>query len=268
MPLGAHAQLAAQADGELRRRLVGPIEAGLLVAHYAALAQLDHAPAHLVDHLLVVGRHDHGGPGAVDPVDQLHDPDRGLGIEVAGGLVGQQQWRVVDERARDRHALLLAAGQLVRQVVKLGGEADHAQDVGHLAADLLARLADDLERVGDVVVDRAARQQLVVLEYGPDVAPQVGHARTRDLAERLAGDVDLALGGLQLLHQQADAGRLAAAGGPDEEDELAPSDLQRGALEADGTAVVDLRHVAEFDHRNVRAGEARARTPRLRLRGS
>src|SRR5215212_1736385 len=100
--LVADAELAAQPDRELAGRLVVAVEPGALVADDAALAQLDHAPAHLVDHLLVVGRDDDGRAGAVDPVDQLHDPDRRLGIEVAGRLVGQQQRRVVDERARDR----------------------------------------------------------------------------------------------------------------------------------------------------------------------
>ena len=33
-------------------------------------------------------------------------------VEVAGGLVADQQRRVGDDRARDRHALLLAAGEL------------------------------------------------------------------------------------------------------------------------------------------------------------
>ena len=75
-----------------------------------------------------------------------------LGVEVAGRLVGQQQRRVVDERARDRDALLLAAGELVGEVVQLRGEAGEAQDVRHLGADLVARAAGDLQRVRDVVV--------------------------------------------------------------------------------------------------------------------
>jgi hypothetical protein len=58
---------------------------------------------------VVVRGDDHRRPGPVDPVDQLHDPDRRLGVEVARRLVGEQQRRMVDERTRDRHALLLAA---------------------------------------------------------------------------------------------------------------------------------------------------------------
>ena len=150
-----------------------------LVADHVALGQLDHAAAHAVDHRLVVGGDDHRRPGAVDAVEQLHDPDRGLGVEVAGRLVGQQQRRVVDERARDRHALLLAAGELVGEVVELGREPGQAQDVRHLLADLAALAARDLERVGDVVVDRAARQQLEVLEDHADVAAVVGDLLAR-----------------------------------------------------------------------------------------
>ena len=135
--------------------------------------ELDHAAAHAVDHLAVVRGDDHGRAGAVHAVQQLHDPDRGLGVEVAGRLVRQQQRRVVDERPRKRDALLLAAGELVGIGVELGREADEAQDLGHLAPDLRARLADHLKAVGDVVVDGAVRQQLVVLEDDADVAPQL-----------------------------------------------------------------------------------------------
>ena len=246
----------ANSDG----RLVGPVEARLLVADHAALAQLDHAPAHLVDHLLVVGRDDDGRAGAVDPVDQLHDPDRRLGVEVAGRLVAEQQRRVVDERARDRDALLLAARQLVGVVVQLGRQADQAQDVRHLAADRLAVLADHLERVRDVRVDRAVRQQLEVLEDDADVAAQLRHLAAAHLGQRVAGDRDVALGRLELLHQQADAGRLAAAGRADDEDELAAADLQRDAVERDVPAGVDLRDVVELDY-GQRGRRRRPRDP-------
>src|SRR4051812_4256333 len=82
----ADAELAAQAHAELAGRLVVLVHAGDLVADDAPLVELDHAAAHLVDHLAVVGGDDDGRAGAVDPVDQLHDPDRGLGVEVAGRL--------------------------------------------------------------------------------------------------------------------------------------------------------------------------------------
>ena len=54
--------------------------------------------------------------GLVEPLEQRHDFDAGLRVEVAGRLVGEQDRRVVDERARDRDALALAARQLVGPV--------------------------------------------------------------------------------------------------------------------------------------------------------
>ena len=45
-----------------------------------------------------------------------HDLGAGLRVEVARRLVGQQDRRIVDERARDRHALPLTARQLVGPV--------------------------------------------------------------------------------------------------------------------------------------------------------
>ena len=46
------------------------------------------------------------------------------GVEVAGGLVGQDDRRGADERAGDGDALALAAGELGRVVVEAVVEAD------------------------------------------------------------------------------------------------------------------------------------------------
>ena len=213
----------------------------------AAARDLDHAPAHAVDHRLVVRRDDHGRAGAVDPVEQLHDPDRRLGVEVAGRLVGQQQRRVVDERARDRDALLLAARQLVGVVVQLRREAGQAQDVGHLLAHLAARAAGHLERVRDVVVDRPVRQQLEVLEDDAEVAAVVRDLLAADLRQVAPRDRDRAVRRLDLLDQQPHDRRLAGAGRADEEHELARVDRERRVLQAHVAARVLLRDAAEVD---------------------
>ena len=47
-----------------------------------------------------------------------------LRIQIAGRLVGQQQFRLVDERAGDGDALLFAAGKLGRLVIQPVLEAD------------------------------------------------------------------------------------------------------------------------------------------------
>ena len=59
--------------------------------------------------------HDRGDSLAVrDAADQPHDLAGGLQVKLAGRLVGEQQPRVVRQRPRDRHPLLLATGQLIR----------------------------------------------------------------------------------------------------------------------------------------------------------
>ena len=55
-----------------------------------AVLERDHALAHLVDHLAVVGDHEDRRARAVDPVEQLHDPDGRVGVEVAGRLVADR----------------------------------------------------------------------------------------------------------------------------------------------------------------------------------
>ena len=66
---------------------------------------------------------------------KLHDARLVSGVEVAGRLIGQQHQRPVDERPRDRHPLLLTAGQLVRQPLGLAIQADQLEHLGHRALD-------------------------------------------------------------------------------------------------------------------------------------
>ena len=93
----------------------------------AAVEELDHAVGDL-DHHRVVGRDDRGHAlGADDGPDQQHDLLAGLGVELAGRLVGEQEPRPVRERAGDRDALLLAARELVRPVLRPRLEARRAR---------------------------------------------------------------------------------------------------------------------------------------------
>src|SRR3989442_6368670 len=79
----------AEPDRELSGRLVMAVEPGPLVAHHAALLQLDHSPAHLVHHLAVVGGDHHGCAPAPDTGEQLHYPPLGLRGYGTGPLVRQ-----------------------------------------------------------------------------------------------------------------------------------------------------------------------------------
>src|SRR5713226_4835317 len=67
--------------------------------------------------LALVGGDNDGGAAGVDLAEQIHDLERQIGIEVAGRLIGEDEVRIVDERAGNRDALLLAARELFRKSV-------------------------------------------------------------------------------------------------------------------------------------------------------
>ena len=48
----------------------------------------------------------------VQALEQLHDLFAGMGVERSGRLIGQQNFRIVDDRSCNRHSLFLAAGKL------------------------------------------------------------------------------------------------------------------------------------------------------------
>ena len=75
------------------------------------MLQTHDAPAHPVDHRLIVCRYHNGRALEIDALEQFHDLG-GVGrVEVARRLVAQQQLGVADERSRDRRALHLAPGE-------------------------------------------------------------------------------------------------------------------------------------------------------------
>jgi hypothetical protein len=53
----------------------------------------------------------------VQLTEERQDLDRGLAVEISRGFVGEQNRRVIQNRSRDRNALPLTAGQLIRSVI-------------------------------------------------------------------------------------------------------------------------------------------------------
>ena len=64
----------------------------------------------------IVRDEDDGEAGAVELREERHDLGARRAVERAGRLVGEQQHRIVHEGAGDRDALLLPAGELLRQI--------------------------------------------------------------------------------------------------------------------------------------------------------
>ena len=135
-----------------------------VVAHDAAVAHLDDALAVLRDVRLVRDQHDRDAL-IVQLLEERHDLDRHVAVEVSRRLVGEQQRRARHERARDRDALLLTARQLARMVIEPIAEPDAPQRVGGQRLRVLppARAVVQ-QRQLDVVERRGAREQVEALE--------------------------------------------------------------------------------------------------------
>ena len=77
----------------------------------------------------VVRDQNNGVAFGVQPADDFHHHLAAAGIECAGGLVGQDDFTAVHQRAGNRHALLLAAGELVGAVIFLAFQAQVGQQL-------------------------------------------------------------------------------------------------------------------------------------------
>src|SRR5262245_5750654 len=80
-----------------------------LVASDLAVAEDDDAPGVFGDVVLVSDEQQRDAAFAVESLKNIHDFDRSAAVERAGRLVGQDDRRMIDQRPRDRYALLLSA---------------------------------------------------------------------------------------------------------------------------------------------------------------
>ena len=80
----------------------------------------------------VVRDHEDRVARAVQLAEKFHDDGFVGFVEIAGGLVGEDQLGLIDQGAGDRDALLLAAGELRGEMREAVAEADATQGFGGL----------------------------------------------------------------------------------------------------------------------------------------
>ena len=118
-----------------------------------------------------VRHHDDGAALAVQAVEDLDDLLARLGIQVSGRLVGQDDFRIVDQGAGNGDPLLLTAGELKGPVVEAIGQADIG---GDLNAAVAVRCVDGriaaavVQRDFDILQHRVLGDQVVRLENETD----------------------------------------------------------------------------------------------------
>jgi hypothetical protein len=133
----------------------------------------DDALPDSIDDALIVRRDDDGGAELVDLLQDLDDLEGVDRVEVAGRLVGDDELGLIDDRAADGDALLLAARELVGEMLRLVGEIHELEDIGHVARDLGVGAAGRLHREGDVLVRGLVGDEAEVLEDHADLAAVV-----------------------------------------------------------------------------------------------
>ena len=160
-----------------------------------AVHQDDH-PVGPLGHRRVVGDDHQRGPRLVHAVEEVEDLAAGGGVEVAGGLVGQEQARLHDRGAGQGHPLALAAGELVRPVVDAVREAHRRQrgldplpplaarqageDHGQLHVLGRGQARHEVERLEDEADEMAADlRQLLVAQAGRPRGRPASRSRCR-----------------------------------------------------------------------------------------
>ena len=183
----------------------------------------------------------------------------GVLVEIAGRLVREQQRRLGRERAADRDALLLSAGQLLGVASQQITQAQPFDELGMPGGIVLA---GDARLKREIVGDRKARDQVELLKHQSE--PVAAQRRAAGIGK--AGDVGVAkpdlaaIGGIEprdQMQQRALAGagfagqRHALAGGNVEIDPAQHGDLLAGRAVGLGQ-VADAQHGA-FVIRRCRA---------------
>jgi signal transduction histidine kinase len=119
-----------------------------------------HLAGQAVGDLPVMGDDQHGRAGVVQFVQHFHHAGAGDRVQIAGGLVGQQQQRFPGDGPGDRDPLLLAAGELIGPVRHPVAKTDLFQcRLGTLLAFAFAQAG--VEQAVGHVAERVAALSLV-----------------------------------------------------------------------------------------------------------
>lgn len=247
------------------RERVGDLLIELLIRALAAIDLVEHLAVLDEQHARgVAGRldrvrdHEDGLTAAVDILKQAQQLIRRARIERAGRLVGKHELRLRDERAGDGHALLLAAGELIRELLQQLGNAKLPGDGRKARGHLRIRLAGEHERQENVILHGERIEQVELLKHEAELRAAEG----RDLplgdgAQRPAVEHDLATGGLIERGEDVKQRGLTAAALAHDGDVLALLDreihiAERLHLRAAEACGVNLLNVTNFQKRHNR----------------
>jgi hypothetical protein len=239
---------------------------GALVLDHVPLIEVQHARDRLIEQVEVVRHHEQGPAVAAE---EAHEPLLGVGVEVVGGLVEDEDVAAGEEDARQLDpAALTTREHLQRQIEPVGAKAQASGDPAHLGLGGIATLLLELVMRSAVAVDVALRgvllqldaqllhalDQLVEAPAGQHVVEGsalgrlgLGAGVLVEVAE-LARDRDGAAVGRVLSGQHPDEARLAGAVAPHQPGLVAGADGERRLDQGQASSHLDGQ-VADLEHR-------------------
>ena len=142
-------------------RCVTTISLSTRVAH-------NHVALRKLRDIRFVGDHNDRNSAIIQFLKNSHDFDARPAIEIAGRLIRENHFRLVDERAGNRHALLLTARKLARIMIFAACQPDRRKNqIGLFTSCALVRRAT-IKRQLDIFSRGRSRQKIEILEYKPD----------------------------------------------------------------------------------------------------
>jgi len=185
-------------------------------------------------------------------LEEFQDAGGVVGIEVAGGLVGKQQGRSVDQSAGHGGALHFAAAHLVRESVGAWSESDEVEHVRGTGAGLPGPVAAQEQGQLDVFQCGHGGKEIEKLEDNAEaLAAVVRKAGFVGAVQIESVDGDFARGRLVESAQQVEQGAFPAAAGSGHGHELGGGDLQaqvaQGVHFAGGRGI-NAGDMAQADH--------------------
>ena len=186
-------------------------------------------------------------------VHQRDDRGTRRAVEVGGRFVCEHDGRLLHQRARDRHALLLSARQLVRPLAPLLGQADRLQHRLGAPPAFRRRRAHQQQRIFHVLIGRQHRHETEALEDEADVAgAEIRQRVVGQPAGVVAADFHAAAGRRVDAADQVQQRRLAAAGRPDDHGKPMRRNLQADVADGgngDRAGLICLDDVIQPDDR-------------------
>jgi hypothetical protein len=232
------------------RRLGGLRDRGGLFLNDPAVEEMDGAVG-MAGKARIVGDHTDGGALSMEIAQQFHDGFAIAGIEISGGLVGEEDGGFSGESAGDGDALLLASGELGWVMFEAVGHADFFQCFVDTLTSLRGAHAAVGERQFDIFIDGEIADEIKALEDEPDLTvTNPGACGMVELGHWVAIEVVAAFGGgIQESEDRQESG-FAATGRASDGDILAGDDFEVDAREGMGfdfVGVEDLGDGLELD---------------------